>query len=523
MTARRLIAVGIGVLALAGGAAAAVVRHRSGDGAAQTDRAGATLTTTKVQQRDITTYDDTSATLTFRRSVTVSAPAAGTVTTILGEGDTVEPGTVVATVDGAPVVALLGDVPGFRDLSVDVDPGIDVRQFEQNLVALGYDPDGAITIDATYDDATAVAVTAWEDSLGLEGDGKVPAGQIVFVPGRLLIDEAKVGIGAATTKGAALLTGRQTERELLVSAPGGDAVVTRIAPAGTAVATGTTLFARNGFPVAAIVGDPSAMPALTRDLSAGVDEGADIRVLERMLEAGNFDPDGAMAVDDVFDDATALAVLRWWQSVDASIAADPATLVVPAGSFVVVPSGLRAGKALVAEGATLATDAVVLTLTEPARTITTTAPVGDATFKVGASILVEFPDLSTQDGKVVSIGRTATLPQAPQGQQGGAGQTPTVTIDIEVPAIPASVESFVSVPVTLRVVAEQAKGALVAPVSALVALAEGGYALEVVDSSNPDGTRVTHLIGVKTGLFADGFVVLTGADLKAGLDVVVPS
>ena len=48
-----------------------------------------------------------------------------------------------------------------------------------------------------------------------------------------------------------------------------------------------------------------------------------------------------MVVDDTFDVATAAAVLAWWQSVDPAIVADPADLVVPAGSFVVVPAGCR--------------------------------------------------------------------------------------------------------------------------------------------------------------------------------------
>lgn len=511
----------VGVLALAGaGVGAGAVLARDGDAApADADRAVARLSTTTVEQRDITTYDDTTATLTFRRSVSVASPVDGTVTSLLGEGDTVDAGTVVATVDGAPVVALLGDVPGWRTLSADVADGVDVRQLEQNLVALGYDPEGAIVIDETFDDATVDAVNAWEAVLGLEGDGEVPASQVVFVPGRLLVDEVGVAVGEGATRGEALLTGRQSERRLLVSTPGGG-TVTRLAVVGTAVTTGTVLFARNGIPVVAIEGDASAVPALTRELAAGADEGADVRLLERMLRAGGFDPDSAMTVDDTFDDATATAVLRFWQSVDPAIVLDPADLTVPVGSFVVVPAALRVGTALVAEGATLVTDGVVLTLTEPARTITTTAPVGDDTFVVGTGILVAFPDGSTQDGTVVEVGNVATLPQ---GQAGGADQTPTVSIDIEVPSIPASVESFVSVPVTLRVVADEVKGALVAPVSALVALAEGGYALEVVDGTAADGSRVTRLMGVETGLFADGFVVLTGRDLRGGLEVVVPS
>jgi hypothetical protein len=75
----------------------------------------------------------------------------------------------------------------------------------------------------------------------------------------------------------------------------------------------------------------------------------------------------------------------------------------------------------------------------------------------------------------------------------------------------------------LRVVDDSIPDAYVVPVSALVALAEGGYALEVVSGQDATGAPTTELIGVETGLFADGFVVVTGPDVEAGLEVVVPS
>jgi hypothetical protein len=57
---------------------------------------------------------------------------------------------------------------------------------------------------------------------------------------------------------------------------------------------------------------------------------------------------------------------------------------------------------------------------------------------------------------------------------------------------------------------------LTVPVNALLALAEGGYGLELV---NPDGT--TEIVAVETGLFADGRVEVEGPDLDDGLTVGV--
>ena len=82
---------------------------------------------------------------------------------------------------------------------------------------------------------------------------------------------------------------------------------------------------------------------LDRDLFVGADAGSDVRLLEQMLSAGGFDAGGTVVVDDTFDEATATAVLAWWQSIDPAITVDPVDLVVPAGSFVVVP-GRPAGR-----------------------------------------------------------------------------------------------------------------------------------------------------------------------------------
>ena len=57
---------------------------------------------------------------------------------------------------------------------------------------------------------------------------------------------------------------------------------------------------------------------------------------------------------------------------------------------------------------------------------------------------------------------------------------------------------------------------LIAPVTALLALQEGGYAVEVVNGSS------SKLVAVKTGLFAGGNVEVSGSGISAGTTVKVP-
>ena len=510
---KRASATALGLVALvAGGGGGYLVGSRHAT-TTKVTKAPVALSTAKVQQLDLVTYDDTTATLGFTTSVTVSSPIAGTVTSIVAGGDTVDAGTVVATVDGAPVVAMIGDIPGYRDLSTSSSSGADIRQLELNLVQLGFDPDHKMVIDEKYDSATKASVTAWEDSLGLTGDGKISQGELVFIPGRLLVDTVSATIGGSVNAGSALVVGRQAERKYLVSGVAGT-TIDHQAAAGTKVTTGTVLHWSDGLPVIAVEGDAAAIPVLSRSLSDGVSDGADVKLFEQALNALGFTADGTLVVDDLFDAATATATAAWLGSL--GITAEPASIVMPAGSFVVVPAGLSIGTGLVADGTVLEGDTVVASLTAPSRQVTTTAPIGDKTFALGATIDVEFPDATVQPGTVVDVGNVAT------NASGTPGSTPSVTITIGVDNIPATVDSFVEIPVTLRVVSATVPKAIVVPVSALVALKEGGYAVEVVTGKNPDGSNQTKLVGVKAGLFTNGFVQVDGS-LTAGTDVVVPS
>jgi hypothetical protein len=58
---------------------------------------------------------------------------------------------------------------------------------------------------------------------------------------------------------------------------------------------------------------------------------------------------------------------------------------------------------------------------------------------------------------------------------------------------------------------------LTVPVAALLALAEGGYGVQVV------GGGTTRIVAVQTGLFAGGRVEVTGDGLAEGQTVGVPS
>ncbi|MGH9210348.1 MAG: hypothetical protein ACRD2C_06650 [Acidimicrobiales bacterium] len=98
-------------------------------------------------------------------------------------------------------------------------------------------------------------------------------------------------------------------------------------------------------------------------------------------------------------------------------------------------------------------------------------------------------------------------PGAPAGQP-----TVEVTVTLEDPGAAGALDEA---PVTVRVVTRAAEDVVAVPLDALLALAEGGFAVERVVG------RHTELVAVETGAFADGWVEVAG-DVAEGDEVVVP-
>jgi hypothetical protein len=134
--------------------------------------------------------------------------------------------------------------------------------------------------------------------------------------------------------------------------------------------------------------------------------------------------------------------------------------------------------------------------------------------KVGDQVIVTLPNQKTTPGVVSSVGTVATTPP------GGTGDSkPTIPVTVT-PTDQAAVGTLDQAPVQVSITTASVKDALVVPVTALLAQAGGGYAVEVVDP-----TGLHHLVPVTLGLFDDnqGLVQVTGSGLTVGQNVVVPT
>jgi peptidoglycan hydrolase-like protein with peptidoglycan-binding domain len=202
----------VGVLAVAGAAAAATVGFGGADAATPQ---GSTLppATAQVTKQTLVDAQKESGTLGYGRETSVTNRLGGTVTALTDIGTTVKRGETLFRVDNTPVVALYGTLPPYRALSPGTE-GADVKQFEQELRSLGYT---GFTVDAKYDPNTATAVKKWQKKLGLTQTGVVELGRVLYAPGEVRVATQKVAAGDAAQPGQAVLTTTGTARVVTVT------------------------------------------------------------------------------------------------------------------------------------------------------------------------------------------------------------------------------------------------------------------------------------------------------------------
>jgi peptidoglycan hydrolase-like protein with peptidoglycan-binding domain len=274
----------------------------------------------------------------------------------------------------------------------------------------------------------------------------------------------------------------------------GQGTITWLPAPGATITRGRAVYSADADRVPLLYG---ATP-LYRVLQNGV-EGRDVRMLEQNLAKLGYD---GFTVDDEFTWATREAVEEWQDDLGLKV-----TGQVAPGDVVVHDGPLRISELKAALGGQAA--GPVLTYTGTTREVTVHLDVADQhLIKKGIKATVELPDGATVQGTVTSVGKVAT--------ETTTQDETTTTVDVVVSVrADGELKTYDTAPVDVTIVSAKREDVLVVPVGALVALAEGGYGVQVVEGP------ATRYVAVKTGMFADGKVEVTGVD--EGATVVVPS
>ena len=287
--------------------------------------------------------------------------------------------------------------------------------------------------------------------------------------------------------------------------------VTWLPAVGSRVRRGESVYRVDDLPVPLLYG---SMP-LYRKLQAGL-KGSDVEQFEKNLRALGY---RGFTVDKEFTDQTARAVKEWQKrlGVAETGALEPGHAVLAPGEIRVAEQKMRLGDPATGE---------VLTTTSTTRVVTAELDLGNQSLvKPKAKVTVELPGGTAVTG---TVARADPVTSAGSGEGGsGNGGSPSNASNAQGQDSAPKVKVLVTVPqqqlgpvelapVTLRLVAEQRENVLVVPVAALLALAEGGYGVQVVEG----GT--SRIVKVEAGMFASGKVEITGAGITEGTVVGVP-
>ena len=271
--------------------------------------------------------------------------------------------------------------------------------------------------------------------------------------------------------------------------------VTALPAVGATVRLGDTLGRVDNAPILLLYG---ALPAY-RALSPGT-RGADVKQFERNLYALGY---RGFTVDDYYSAATAKAVKIWQHDLGL-----PRTGTVELGRVFYAAGPIRVDGQKAGLGDAVQPGTGLLTYTGTSRMAVVKLDGADKRLaRKGVAVSIQLPGGQQVTGKVARIQR---------GSTGADGTAKTiVALSIGQQKAVAGLEDAASVDVRFTV--SERKNVLSIPIVALLAVAEGGYGVEVVSGST------SRIVAVQTGLFAGGRVEVSGSGLTEGLQVGVPS
>jgi hypothetical protein len=432
-----------------------------------------------VERRNLVATDTESGTVGYAESETVYDRLSGTITSLPSVGQVIRPGQALYKVDDKPVVLFDGSTPAYRDLASGVSDGPDVYELNRDLVRQGFDPEHLIVVDDVWQAATTDAVDLWQESLGEIETGAITLGQIVFLPSAQRITAVDTVLGS---------TGQS---------------------AGTGSGSGASVSSTTVIPRAEFVDLTSTTTSTTSPTSAG---------------SGSGKPSGAGTSGD------SPAILSAIRSSNAATSANSAALLQALKALLKTETAeLKRSKSSgsgsgASKGSGSSDGAAAQAILETASTKLVVSVELAATMRseavVGERVTVELPDGSTVKGRVTQVSSVAQASSSSGSNGGGGGggggssgaPSATIPVTIALSGHHRSVAGLDQAAVSVNFVQQQARHVLSVPVTALLATAGGGY--DVQEAAPPH-----RLIAVTPGLFAAGYVQISGAGIYEGLAV----
>ena len=234
--------------------------------------------------------------------------------------------------------------------------------------------------------------------------------------------------------------------------------------------------------------------------------GNDILQLEQALLALGYGADGALIADGIYTLETYQAVLAF--QVEMGLEPDG---ILDLGEIIFLPDAVRVTGRFTTKGSHVGPDTSILGISLSEKVVHMALPADDqGSLAVGDAVTIEMPDNTLVPATVVFVSQTAT----PGATEWDAAWF-EVRIELDDPSIASGLDEA---PVDVIIVSDSVSDVMAIPVSALVALQEGGYAVEV-----DMGNGQVELIAVEVGFFgSNNMIEITTGALQSGDQVVVP-
>jgi hypothetical protein len=541
---RRLTAAAgsIGLAALAIGIVVVTELPASSQGASP---GTATSGATTVQRRDLVSTDTQSGTLSYANPQTVFNRLSGTITSLPNIGEVIRPGQTLYRVSGAPVVLLDGTVPAYRALTSGDSAGADILALNRNLRKLGFDSAHQIALNDTWQAATTTAVEVWQASLGEAQTGTVTLGQAVFLPGpqRITAIDSVLGStggagGSSSASGAASASGTGSASAATTAAASAPAARSEFvslsapcAPAGagaqpktttsTTATTSTATTTTSTTPTTSTPPPPtSCSPKVTPPGGSGTSKSggrtpSQEAALLALLKAETLELRQSLSASRASSRSSSSGAHASTGTGSSSGAAHSAGSGVSAGAT----GSTGAGSSTSGSGA--AGNAVAILQTTSSQLVVTVDL--DATKQseavVGEPVAVQLPNGNTVGGKITEVSpvaQSASSSSSTSGSGSGSGSSssaPSATVPVTIGVTGHhQLRGLDQAAVSVSFRQQVENHVLSVPVTALLATAGGGYAIQ-------EAAAPHRLIAVTPGLFAAGYVQISGVQVYPGLQV----
>ena len=531
------------------------------------------LTTVAINKGDLEKKEEYNGTLRQTNSKVLNSPMSGVATYIPKEGTIINFGEVLFAIDNKPVILVEGSVPFYRTLDLNSDPGPDVLQVENALVFLGYSSEDFLP-DETFDEVTSNMLNQLYIDYKIETKSEVTAVEQVAI--NLKQTEVE-SIEETISNGGTTLTEVNSKKKTLEDLQKDsvttlaevnskkktlDDAIENSTKENTAWQTATNLIEDYNQQIS-LLKDLTNPRTIAKSEQTRKDE---IKSYEdlieeqkriREMEEGDgsvVDAAEALAIENAqkaYDDALksynegvdaaeALAIENAQKAYDDALKSynegvdqeseltkakeELEELKLSAKSETFSPTNAYASESPIIIGSYISDIGSAVSLNSQLYNISSIGievvfqvdASDQETVSLGDSVEIELPTDERVPTKITFIDQVVTQTQA--------GEFIEVILEV---LNPNEIEAYDQAPVKVFVTTEVSENVLFVPVNALLALAEGGYALEVYEGETEGGTFQgesgvdTSYVAVEIGVFTDGFVEVKG-NISEGQIVVVP-